>query len=86
MDFYVGNATVGLSNDVGIIPSANREVATTMTHKQISYLKSAIRIVGYLLLIPIADVLKAPPGNLTAAVGVLVVSELIGIWEEWNEK
>jgi hypothetical protein len=43
-----------------------------MTHQQISFLKSAIRIVGYVAI---------PLDLLTAAV-VLVVSEVVGIIEE----
>lgn len=42
------------------------------THKNISYLKSGIRIVGYMLLVK----------SVVAAAVVLVVSEWIGIWEE----
>ncbi len=43
-----------------------------MTHQQISFVKSAIRIIGYGLI----------PFHLFAAATVLVVSEIIGILEE----
>ena len=43
-----------------------------LNHQQISFVKSGIRILGYALLIPI---------SLVAAL-VLVVSELIGVYEE----
>jgi hypothetical protein len=42
------------------------------THAKISYTKSAIRLLGYVLL----------PINLVAAAAVLFVSEIIGIGEE----
>ena len=41
-------------------------------HQFISFVKSAIRITGYILI----------PFNLTIAVGVLVASEVVGIIEE----
>ena len=41
-------------------------------HRRISFLKSGIRIVGYL----------AIPFNIPAAVSLLVVSEVVGILEE----
>lgn len=41
-------------------------------HQLISFVKSAIRLLGYLAL----------PFNLTAAVTILVISEIIGIIEE----
>jgi len=41
-------------------------------HQQVSFLKSAIRIVGYILI----------PFNLTTAMLALVLSEVIGIFEE----
>ena len=41
-------------------------------HQLVSFVKSAIRLLGYVLLL----------FNLEVAVGVLVVSELIGIAEE----
>lgn len=46
-----------------------------MTHKTISYIKSSIRIIGYLALAI----------NLTAAVHILVLSEVVGIYEEVGE-
>lgn len=47
-----------------------------MTHKQISYIKSGIRIAGYALL----------PLSILAAALVLFASELVGIAEEWGER
>ena len=47
-----------------------------MTHKQISYIKSGIRLAGYALL----------PLSILAAALVLFVSELVGIAEEWGER
>ena len=41
-------------------------------HQQISFIKSAIRIVGYILI----------PVDLISAMLVLVVSEVVGIFEE----
>ena len=41
-------------------------------HRRISFLKSGIRIIGYL----------AIPVNIAAAVSLLVVSEVVGIIEE----
>ena len=41
-------------------------------HRRISFLKSGIRIIGYL----------AIPVNIAAAVSLLVVSEVVGILEE----
>ena len=41
-------------------------------HQIISFIKSGIRILGYILL----------PFNLTVAMGVLIVSEIVGIIEE----
>jgi hypothetical protein len=43
-----------------------------MKHQTISFVKSGIRIVGYLYLIPVS----------MAAAAFLVASELVGIWEE----
>lgn len=50
-----------------------------MTHQEISFLKSGVRIVGYALLIPFSFSL------LTVAAIVLIGSEAIGIWEEIGE-
>ena len=41
-------------------------------HQQISFIKSGIRILGYFLL----------PFNLLLAAGVLILSEIVGIYEE----
>ena len=41
-------------------------------HQQISFIKSGIRILGYFLL----------PVNLLLAAGVLILSEIVGIYEE----
>jgi hypothetical protein len=50
-------------------------------HKKISFIKSAIRIVGYFL------GAVAIPGVLAGvAFSVLVISELVGIYEERGEK
>lgn len=43
-----------------------------MNHQEISFLKSAIRILGYVFLL----------FSLEAAVGLLVVSEFLGVVEE----
>ena len=46
-------------------------------HQQISFIKSGIRIVGYILI----------PFSLVLAASILTLSELIGIYEElvWNK-
>ena len=41
-------------------------------HQIVSFIKSGVRIVGYVLL----------PFDLVIGAGVLVLSELVGIWEE----
>ena len=41
-------------------------------HQIVSFIKSGVRIVAYVLL----------PFDLVIGAGVLVVSELVGIWEE----
>jgi len=43
-----------------------------MNHKQISWLKSGIRIAGYIML----------PMDLGLGAFILVLSEVVGIWEE----
>jgi hypothetical protein len=48
------------------------EKKVRLSHQTISFIKSAIRILGYLLL----------PINLLAAATVLVVSEVVGVIEE----
>ena len=50
---------------VGVYPDAKK-------HKIVSFIKSAIRIVGYILI----------PINLLSAAVVLVLSEIVGIIEE----
>lgn len=47
-----------------------------MTHQEISYIKSTIRIAGYCALLI----------NFTIAALILVVSELVGIAEEIGEE
>jgi hypothetical protein len=47
-----------------------------MTHQTISFIKSGVRILGYVLLIPFSF------GFLTIPAVVLVISELIGVVEE----
>jgi len=47
-----------------------------MTHKQISYIKSIVRIIGYLFLLSPC---------LCLGVIILIISELFGIFEEKNE-
>lgn len=43
-----------------------------MSHRQISYTKSAIRLLGYVTLL----------AELTMAVAILVIAEIIGVLEE----
>lgn len=47
-----------------------------MKHQTISFIKSGIRIVGYILI----------PINLVTAAGFLVVSEFVGIVEEFGHE
>lgn len=47
-----------------------------MSHQSISFIKSAIRLLGYFLLV----------FDMTFACFVLVLSEVIGIYEEVGEK
>ena len=59
----------------GGIMSDNRpkqQLPDARKHQIISFIKSGIRILGYILL----------PFNLTVAMGVLIVSEIVGIIEE----
>ena len=49
-----------------------QELPDARKHQIISFIKSGIRILGYILL----------PFNLTVAMGVLIVSEIVGIIEE----
>lgn len=46
-----------------------------MTHQKISFIKSGLRFVGYMLLVM----------DLTLACGVLIISEVLGIVEEVGE-
>jgi len=52
-----------------------------MTHKNISFIKSAIRLIGYFL-----GLIAFPGGLIAAAFFVLIISEAVGIIEELNEK
>lgn len=52
--------------------SNKQQLPDAYLHQKISFLKSGIRIFGYILI----------PFNLVAAASVLVVSEVIGIVEE----
>ena len=58
--------TGGLQND------NKQELPDAKKHQQISFIKSAIRIVGYILI----------PVDLISAMLVLVLSEVVGIFEE----
>ena len=49
-----------------------QELPDARKHQIISFIKSGIRILGYILL----------PFDLTIAMGVLIVSEIVGIVEE----
>ena len=60
--------TGGLQNDRG----HRQQLPDAKKHQQISFVKSAIRIVGYVLI----------PFNIGLAVTFLVVSEAVGIIEE----
>ena len=57
--------------DNNLIPGINH-MPNQKWHKIISFIKSGIRILGYILL----------PFDLTIAMGVLIVSEIVGIVEE----
>ena len=59
----------------GGLMSDNRpkqQLSDAKKHQQISFIKSAIRIVGYILI----------PVDLISAMLVLVLSEVVGIFEE----
>ena len=58
--------TGGLQND------NKQQLPDAKKHQQISFIKSAIRIVGYILI----------PVDLISAMLVLVLSEVVGIFEE----
>ena len=51
-----------------------------MSHQTISFIKSGIRIAGYLFLVPFSF------GLLVVPAAILVASELIGIIEEFGEE
>ena len=57
--------------DNNLIPGINH-MPNQKWHKIISFIKSGIRILGYILL----------PFDLTVAMGVLIISEIVGIVEE----
>ena len=60
--------TGGLQND----NSHKQQLPDAKKHQTVSFIKSAIRIVGYILI----------PVDLISAMLVLVVSEVVGIFEE----
>ena len=60
--------TGGLQNDRG----HKQQLPDAKKHQRISFIKSGIRILGYVFL----------PFDLTVAMGVLIFSEIIGIIEE----
>ena len=49
-----------------------KSIPNSDKHQKISFIKSGIRILGYFLL----------PVNLLLAAGVLILSEIVGIYEE----
>lgn len=51
-----------------------------MSHQTISFIKSGIRILGYITLVP------ASLGWLAMPAALLILSEVIGIIEEFGEK
>lgn len=61
-----------VTNSPGVSPETSQEYPDAKKHQTISFIKSGIRIVGYILI----------PFNLVAAAGVLILSEFIGIYEE----
>ena len=61
--------TGGLQNDARRV---EQKLPDARKHQMISFIKSGIRILGYVLL----------PFDLTIAMGVLIVSEIVGIVEE----
>ena len=60
--------TGGLQNDRGHV----QELPDAKRHQQISFVKSGVRIIGYIFI----------PFNIIVAVTLLIVSEAIGILEE----
>lgn len=61
-----------VTNSPGANPETSKGYPDAKKHQTISFIKSGIRIVGYILI----------PFNLVAAAGVLIISEFIGIYEE----
>tara|TARA_R110000765_G_scaffold301436_1_gene395862 strand:- start:66 stop:260 length:195 start_codon:yes stop_codon:yes gene_type:complete len=59
--------TGGLQND-----NNKQELPDAKKHQMISFVKSGIRIIGYMFL----------PFNISVAVTLLIVSEVVGILEE----
>jgi|TARA_R110001606_G_scaffold380367_1_gene540862 hypothetical protein len=59
--------TGGLQND-----NKKQELPDAKKHQQISFIKSSIRIVGYILI----------PVDFISASLVLIISEVVGIYEE----
>jgi hypothetical protein len=59
--------TGGLQND-----NKKQELPDAQKHQMISFVKSGIRIIGYIFL----------PFNIGVAVTLLIVSEVVGILEE----
>jgi len=51
---------------------SKQQLPDARKHQMISFVKSGIRIIGYILI----------PFNLIAAAGILVISEVVGIIEE----
>ena len=60
--------TGGLQNDRGHI----QQLPDARKHQRISFIKSGIRILGY----------SCIPFNLVLATSILVLSEMVGIYEE----
>jgi len=52
--------------------SKKQELPDAQKHQIISFIKSGIRIIGYILI----------PFNISLAAGILIASELVGIIEE----
>ena len=61
--------TGGLQNDT---KRAEQKLPDARNHQMISFIKSGIRLLGYVFL----------PFDLTIAMGVLIFSEIVGIVEE----
>ena len=61
--------TGGLQNDTKRV---EQKLPDARNHQMISFIKSGIRILGYIFL----------PFDLTIAMGVLIFSEIVGIVEE----